>query len=229
MTRLPRLALGFVALALVPLLAQEVTTLPFENQADRDAWRHLTALLDGTRLTVDWDGVSLKDALKDVSRRTRLNILVAATAKEREEEPVTRKLTEVRLRTILGLFHDSHGIVFQHRHGVLWATTEADALKQAMVLAVHDVRDLLYSPPDFPAPVGLGIRPGPPVEAETEEAREEKSPDFLLDLVKSTTGEKLWEVEGSSIQIHKGQIFVRHAPHVQAKVRSVIGLLRGSF
>ena len=79
------------------------------------------------------------------------------------------------------------------------------------------------------APGILGLRPGPPPEPpEQDEQREPRfDPDFVVDLVRGTTGgEKVWGVEGASIAHHNGKLLVRHAPHIQARVRRILDRLR---
>ncbi|NRA98136.1 MAG: hypothetical protein HRU14_18230, partial [Planctomycetes bacterium] len=65
----------------------------------------------------------------------------------------------------------------------------------------------------------------PPAEEEQKEPRFD--PDFVVDLVRNTTGgEKVWDIEGASISHHNGKFIVRHASHIQARVRRMLDRLR---
>jgi len=186
--------------------------------------------LDRTTLTVAWKDTSIEDCLASVRRATGLNFVVAPAARELVQKTVSLELKEVRTRAVLGLLADQGGFAWTTKDGILQVTTPEEAAKARLVTAVYDIREHLYSPPDFPAPVVLGLRPGKPVvPEETETAREEKDPNRLVDLVRTMTGAKPWEVEGSSITASRGLLVVRHTPEVQAQVRAALSKLRGAW
>ena len=212
-------------------LAQSVKTIPLKKSRDVRAYRQILRRLRGTVMTVDWKEQALTDVIKELRRRLRFNILVARPMKEMvEEEAVDLTLNNVRASTILKVLAEQHKFVFQYREGIVWITTQEDAFQKALVLKLYSVHLLLYTPPDFPAP-GIGINPGGVTSEDDEEEveREQKDPEFLLDLIRQATGTALWDIEGVTLQISKGTLVVKHSPEVQRKVSRFINSLRGVF
>ena len=210
-------------------LTAQVATLPLKNGAEKEIYRTMVRRLESTRVSVAWEDVGLGETIRRMGRSLRFNMVLGKALRDREEEPVTLQLKDVSVMTVVRLLKQQFDIEFQHRHGVMVVTTTEDAMQRAMVLRIYGIRLITYTPPDFPAPGILGLRPGPPPEPPEEgEAREPRfDPDFVVDLVRSTTGgEKVWEVEGASISHHNGKLLVRHAPHIQARVRRILDRLR---
>lgn len=222
-----------IALALlfcVSTSAQILDTLPLKTSRDRATYRSMVTRIANLRLTVDWKDENLYRVVRSLRMQLGLNFVIDPALKETAEEAsVTLSLKEVSGRAVLRLLESSQKIAFQNRGGILYVTSPEEALKKAMVLRTYSVKDMLYTPPDFPGP-RLGIKVGP-VEEQREEPEppEQKDPAFLEDLLRQSTGADVWEVEGSSITIHNGTLIVRHAPKVQAKVRSLLARLRGVF
>ena len=209
--------------------AAQIATLPFDNPAEKEIYRTMVRRLAATRVSVEWDDIGLGDAIRHIGRIVRFNMVLGKELRERDEEPVDLKLNDVPVMTILKLLRQQFEIEFQHRHGVLVVTTEEDAMKKSMVLGIYGIRLITYTPPDFPAPGILGLRPGPPSEPPVEAVQQEPrfDPDFVVDLVRNTTGgEKIWDIEGASISHHNGKLIGRHASHIQARVRRMLDRLR---
>ena len=224
-----RVTLCAMLVALCSEASAQLATLPNKTSTDREIYRTMVRRLKGTRMSVKWEDIELQDAIKQISNNVRINMVIATPLRERAEDPISMNLKDVTAMTLLRLLRESASMEFQHRHGVLVATTKEDALTKAMTLGIYGIRLILYVPPDFPAPVRLGLRPGPPPEPieEEGEAKEGMDPDFLVDLIRNTTGgSNVWDVEGASILAHKGNLFVRHAPHIQARVRRFLNRLR---
>lgn len=224
-----RLLVALVLLFAAGEASAQLATLPFDNTTEKEIYRTMVRRLKGMRMSVAWDDIGLGEAIRHIARNVRFNMVLSKEIREREEEPVNLTLKDVSVMTIVNLLKQQFEIEFQHRHGVLVVTTEEDALKKAMVLGIYGIRLITYNPPDFPAPVILGLRPGPPPEPVEEE--EQKEPrfdeDYIVELVRSTTGaDKVWDVEGASISAHNGKLIVRHAPHIQARVRRILNRLR---
>ena len=228
MTRL-FLLLALVAGTLLP--AQALETTPIRKRSDLGTWRHLVALTENTRLSVDWKDVPFREVTRHLARTLGINLIIDRTIGEKAEEPVTLTLVDVKAATVLAALKDSMSVTFLHRDGMLHVTTTEDATKRSLMLELIDVRDILYVPPDFPAPSGgLGINPGPPVPpVAEEEPPEQKDPDFVLDLVRTSVSPKSWDIEGTSLQISKGTLIVRNTPRVIAEVRSFLTRLRGVY
>jgi len=213
------------------LSAQALETVPLRTRRQALVHERLLRRVRNTRLAVKWKEEPLERVVRDLRRRLRLNMLVARPLMERaREELVDLEVDRVSAATVLRILAAQHGIVFQNRHGVIFVTTPADALRHALVLELHQVAEILYVPPDFPAPE-INISPSgvgaEEAEDEEEESREGLDPEVLLDLIRRGTGPEAWDLEGVSLRISKTTVIVRHTPAMQRKVRRFLARLRG--
>ncbi len=206
--------------------AQVLDTLPFKNSREKRLYRVCVNRLKHTDLNIDWKDISFRNAIADLRRQTRLNFIVTREADEKEIENLTLRLRNVSGRLLLHFLSESGDVVFQFRRGAVFVTSKSDAIKRASVLQFYSVHDLLYVPPDFPAP-RIGINPLPPGEREQEEVEERDGhdPERIIEIIKMATGESNWEYGFTSIQIHKGRMIVRHTPAMQRRVRNMIAAL----
>lgn len=219
------------------LPAQALRTLPPETPRDQRVFREVVRRLQGIRMDVRWEGVSLEDAISLLRARTGLNMLVAREAEDLVEgTTVEMTLHRVTALTLMKILAENHEILFQNRRGVIFVTTPEDARRRSLTLAIFDVRDLLYTPPDFPAPDLLGIRVGAPGgglggfgEEEFASGPEGRDPDRLVDIVRMATGEKAWDGGGVSLRYMGGRLVVRHTPSMLRKVARILASLRGVY
>lgn len=207
-------------------VAQVLETVPLRTARDRADYGRVQRCLDATTLSADWTTRSLADALAELRRATRLNWIVDRAVDDRVDAPLKFEFHDLRARSVLALLRDRAGVTFLYDEGVIHVTTHAEAVRRASVLALHEVADILYTPPDFPARRDVGIPIGTPDEPESSE-RGSMDPEFLIDLIRqSTGGEEAWEMEGVSITVHKSRIVVRHTPAMQKKVACWLDSLR---
>ncbi len=206
--------------------AQILDTLPFRNSQEKRLYRVCANRLKHTGLNIDWKDISFRDAIADLRRQTSLNFIVTPKADEKEIENLTLRLRNVSARLLLHFLSESGDVVFQFRRGAIFVTSKSDAIKRASVLQFYSIHDLLYVPPDFPAP-RIGINPLPPGEREEEaaEKRDGHDPERIIEIITMATGESNWEYDFTSIQIHKGRMIVRHTPAMQRRVRNMIAAL----
>ncbi len=96
-------------------------------------------------VSVDFRDTPLKSAIEQLGQDAkvdiRLNVPALRRIRVREREPVTLKLTERKLETVLEAILLHHELTWILRDGVMWITSqdEADSLLKS---AVYDVRDL---------------------------------------------------------------------------------------
>ncbi len=214
-------------LTAVQALAQDLDTIPLRTRRDVKTYRQVVLKLRQTRVRVMWKERRLEDALGDLRRMTGINLVIL---RSRVEDQLDRELS-LNLRglpagTVLNLLADVTGVAFQHRHGVIVVTSKEDAQRRALVLGVFDIADVLYVPKDFPGPkIGLnGSGSGDELEEE-EEQPEQRDPEEILSLIRSVTGEKAWEGEGTSLEIHGRKLFVRHTPAMHRRIARILRLL----
>ncbi|HGY92533.1 MAG TPA: hypothetical protein ENK43_15305 [Planctomycetes bacterium] len=207
--------------------AQDLDTIPLRTRRDAKTYRRVVSRLRQTRVRVMWKERRLEDALKDLRRITGINLVILRARVEDElERTLTLNLRGLPAGTVLNLLADITGVAFQHRHGVIVVTSKEDAQRRALVLGVYDIADVLYVPKDFPGPkIGLhGSGSGDELE-EDEEQPEQRDPEEILSLIRTATGEKAWEGEGTSLEIHGRKLFVRHTPAMHRRIARILRIL----
>jgi hypothetical protein len=129
-------------------------TADVETDDDRAFARELRRTLDTRRVTVNFDGVSFKEALDFLRDVTGLNIVVSKAALEAiGEREVHIRLRDVRLRSCLEVLLQQldPDLRYGVRHGVLVIGMN-DEWKRSLSLVLYFVGDLVHQPPDFPGP-----------------------------------------------------------------------------
>ena len=107
--------------------------------------------LDRT-ISVDFDGVPLEDALQTVRAQLGANLTIDPAARdEHGGVPVSMKLKDVSVRTVLKIMLDERELTLTRRDGVLVVVTKA-SIADRVVTKVYDVRDLIHAPPHFAGP-----------------------------------------------------------------------------
>lgn len=209
--------------------AQILDALPITTSKQATQYRQIVAKLQLTVMEIDWRDVSLIEAVADLRRQTNINFVVTKEASEGNFNSGALRLRKVSARLVLHFMKERGEIIFQFRHGTIFVTTKADAVKRGSTLRFYAIHDLLYVPPDFPAPK-IGINPLPPGEADEEDVieRESHDPDRIIEIIKMATGPENWEFDSTSIQIHRGRMIVRHTPIMQRRVRYMIAALSGT-
>ena len=225
-----KISLSAVMICLLALTtpgnAQVLDTTPLRTKTQVKKYRQILAKLQNTRVSVNWKDITLVEAVTELRAQTKLNFVVLTTKLEDlAERELSLKLTRVPAAVVVQLLAGVGDVVFQNRRGIVYVTSRADAVKKASVLALYDVRSLLYTPPDFPAPK-IGISMGPPGEDEEEEPEvEQPDPEALVDLIRDATGQANWEHEGVSIKISGGKLIIRHTPAMHRKIGGVLRAL----
>ncbi|MFT7619654.1 MAG: hypothetical protein ACI97A_003310 [Planctomycetota bacterium] len=219
---------SFLIASAITTPAQVLDSLHFKNSRESELYKQTLAKLENTPFNIDWKEISLRDAVADMRRQTRINFVVTRNADESDFDDVTLKLRNVSGRLVLQFLKEHGKVVFQFRHGAIFVTSTEDAIKRGAVLRFYSVHDLLYVAPDFPAP-RIGINPLPPGEDAFEDVipQEPHDPDRIIEIIKMATGADNWEFESTSIQIHRGRMIVRHTPLMQRRVRYMVAALGG--
>jgi hypothetical protein len=186
------------------------------------AEREIESKLKNLKLTLDFKESTL-DALADYVRDVAdLNIVVSPKIETRDG--VTIKVSDLSLKSILSLVLKPRGLICLLKDGVLQITVKED---EPVVLEIYDVRDLMYTPPDFIAPEidldstkpGVICDFGMPTEA---------PPDFPLEeLVRAHAGGRSWEENPkTTLKLSNGLLVVKQTKSVQAEIRRMLGQMR---
>ena len=184
--------------------------------------RDLEAKLKNLKLTLDFKESTL-DALADYVRDVAdLNIVVSPKIEKRDG--VTLKVTDLSLKSILSLVLKPRGLICLVKDGVLSITVKED---EPVVLEIYDVRDVMYSPPDFIAPeIDLdSTKPG--VICDLGMATE-TTPEFPLEeLVRAHTGGRSWDENAkASLKLSNGLLVVKQTKSVQREIRRMLAEMR---
>ncbi|MEZ6060111.1 MAG: hypothetical protein R3C19_07105 [Planctomycetaceae bacterium] len=95
--------------------------------------------------SVDYSDIPLTTAVAELAQQTgidiRLDLTELRNARIREREPISLKLADRQLSTVLHVMLSPLKLTWAMRDGVLWITSEKKA-EGEMLTAVYDVRDL---------------------------------------------------------------------------------------
>lgn len=215
-------------LTLASLAAAQLETAPLKSRRAADRYRRVVNILETKRVTVNWDDVTIREAVADLRRQTGLNFVISSAAGEAVDEEISCKLRNIPAGPVLHVL-GRRDVVFQHRHGVIWVTSREEATRRAAILRIYDTRGLFYVPPDFPGPrLGLGGS-GTDLfeEASDDDADSNRGiePEEAIDIIRGATGEANWELPGVSITLAGGRLLVRHTPRMQRRVRGLLAML----
>jgi hypothetical protein len=112
--------------------------------------------LDSQRLSLNFEETGFADAIDFLRDATGLNIVLSQKAKELTENApkLKLKLKDVKTRNALELVltQTDPQLRYGVKHGVLSIGVNDDWKDKNLILDVIEVKDLVYRPPDFPAP-----------------------------------------------------------------------------
>lgn len=207
-----------------------------EGGLERDP-RHAEVVnkLGSMRVSVDFQDMALEEALAFLSDFSGLNIVLDGEVTQKfspDQLKVTLRVKDLLLKSCLKLLLNGRGLTATYRDGVLLVVLK-EKVDQAVTLQIYDVRDLLVKLQDFPGPqvelVSPGTQGGPLTGATfaLEEPKVVMSEDFILEMVKSNTGDRSWEENpNASISLANGMLVVSQSKRVHAEVKRFLQLLR---
>jgi len=187
--------------------------------------------LASMRITLDFRDAKLEEVISYFQEYSGLNFhLDAGVAKEGQEPArVTLKVRDVTLKTALKLVLNPRDLACVYRDGILLVAPKSK-MASFTVTRVYDVRDLLFKLEDFPGPkIDLDQKKSGtlwelPVDEPVQIIRE----DFLMDLIKTSTGDRSWDDSTiTSIDLTKtGLLVVSQSKAIHEEVRRLLDLLR---
>ncbi len=207
-----------------------------EGGLERDP-RHAEVVnkLGSMRVSVDFQDMALEEALAFLSDFSGLNIVLDGEVTQKfspDQLKVTLRVKDLLLKSCLKLLLNGRGLTATYRDGVLLVVPK-EKVDQAVTLQIYDVRDLLVKLQDFPGPQVELVSPGAQGGLLTgatftlEEPKVVMSEDFILEMVKSNTGDRSWEENpNASISLANGMLVVSQSKRVHAEVKRFLQLLR---
>jgi hypothetical protein len=117
--------------------------------------------LELQQVTVHFQETPFKDCLDFLRDITGLNIVLSARARdiiESEDVKINLRLRDIKLKSVIALMLEfSDEITYGVKFDVLYIGTKEDWLGVSQYLFIYSIHEIVYRPPDFPAPkIGLG-------------------------------------------------------------------------
>lgn len=190
------------------------------------------------RIPVQFEDEPLDQVLAHLSAVTGVNMLLSQAVKDlaltqtytlndRFDQPVSRILTIIlEDLTVPPLSYTT-------RDGVVWVITKEEA-RSDYVLQMYDIRDLTFTPKDYPAkdfnllPSGVDADSYRPATAD-EEPTPFIGPDALLTLIQDNISPASWTSDPNrTIQLMPGTLVVRQTSDVQSQIGELLDDLRAN-
>ncbi len=187
--------------------------------------------LDAMKVSLDFKSTPIEDAvgyLRDVSGIDFLIDPDVRTRFSEEQLSITFQVRDLTLRSALKLMLGSRELTATYREGVL-VIQHKEKASAATTMDMYDVRDLLLKLCDFAGPkVDLvPDKSGSSFDFGVEPSAPPINEDLIVELIKSTTGEKSWdENPATSVQLANGIMIVTQSQRVHGEVRRLLDRLR---
>jgi hypothetical protein len=195
------------------------------GEGREDAVRKIETL----RVTVDFEGVKLPEAIDYLRDVTGLNLILLPKAMERDGEAGIRlKVKDLSVKSVLKLLLGSRGLTVAFRDGAL-VIVPKEELQDSTAMRVFDVRALQVKIQDFAGPkvelVAKGSKPDIGVVI-IDEPTTVITDDFLLDMIKANTGGGTWDSNPrAALKLAGGTLVVTQTPAVLKEIDQLLNLL----
>ena len=206
-----------------------------ESKADPQ-YRKIVRKINTLRITVDFRGASLAEALNYIRDAADINIVLHAAVPEtlsEKERAVTLKVRNLRLKSVLKFMLEGKGLTAIYKEGVLLVLPK-EKIKRKTFTRIYDVAEILFQITHFPGPNveltgsssgGAGLTgatfalPGAPEPGIDQ--------DFLEELIQMHTGGESWDGKGVSIKaLSKKWLIITQSARVHREIRRLLNLLR---
>lgn len=185
--------------------------------------------LETMRVTVDFEGVKLPEAVDYLRDVTGLNLIILPKAMEKDgESPIRLKVKDLSVKSVLKLLLAGRGLTATHRDGALVILPKED-LQDSTTMRLFDVRALQVKLQDFA---------GPKVELKAtgtkevggvftlEDPKTSIPDDFLEAMIRTNTGGGSWDSNPrASLQLTNGTLVVSQTPSVLREIDQLLNLL----
>jgi hypothetical protein len=217
---------------------------PTEEEADQSTHetmqalaspKDINAILDSTRISLDFNEASLEDIIDYISQLADINIIIHPKAYQNRDGTerqfkISIKLKQLPLRQVLNLLLEYHDLKMQIKKDFITIVPRW-MWEDEIVLRMYDVRSLLFKIRDFPGPtieLREGEQPGTEVQElfspQDDENRPLSDQDTFVRLIRELIGEQN-PAPGTSISIVSGWLVVRHKRQVHELIIKLISEL----
>ncbi|MBI2932572.1 MAG: hypothetical protein HYY16_13055 [Planctomycetes bacterium] len=187
--------------------------------------------LNTQRVSMDFKEASLEDVVDFLRDFSGINFHVDPDIRERvggEPVRITIKVKDLLLKSALKLMLSSRDLSAVYRDGIVIIQHKDQGAAEVKVV-VYDVRDLLFKLEDFPGPT-VELKPngvGPDIVFVIEDPKPAITEEFIVDIVKSHTGDRSWEENPkASVDLANGLLVVTQTQKVHGEIRRLLDLLR---
>jgi hypothetical protein len=186
--------------------------------------------LEGMKVTVDFDNVKLPEAIDYLRDVSGLNLVLLPKAMEKDGEAAIRlKVKDLSVKSVLKLLLSSRGLTASYRDGAIVILPKED-LQSSTTMRIFDVRALQVKIQDFAGPkvelTSPSSKVGPGVVVTFDEPKPVIEDDFLIQMIKTSTGSGSWESNPNAVlDLHNGQLVVTQTPAVLREIENLLNLL----
>ncbi len=197
-------------------------------------------VLKTRKVTLNFPDTPLSDVIQFLQDITGLNITVASSI-DAEDITISLTLRDIRLEDALNIILEQAGLAKTFSNETLLITEPEEAVGE-VYLDILDVQDILSRTQDFPGPTiqvsgdtggggggggGGAAGAGTLVFDDEEEGLETGiDADKLIELLEGALPETAFDPEGSSLEIHRGQLLLNSTREVHREVTRILDNLR---
>jgi hypothetical protein len=174
------------------------------------------------KINVSFEDATLSEVADYLREVVDINVLIGRDVDADTEINFTVK--DITVRAFLGYILRANDLGMKIEDGILRIVTAEEA-EADVKLAVYDVQDVVMPLRDMP---GREITFGDDGIQFVDQPAE-VSPDmgdFLVELLRSFTGERAWENSEADIFYQNGLLIVRQTPEIHRKLEKLITMIR---
>jgi len=226
-----RLLTAGILIGLAGAAAQSFDAHALAQDRDDPRKAEVVGRLNNSRITLDFKEARLDDVVAFLREFTGINFHIDGDVRTKLSEDqlrITFQARDLQLKSALRLMLSTRELTAVYRDGVI-VLQHRDKTSSIVALEMYDVRDLLLKIQDFPGPK-LELEHGKSGIVPIFDIEDEKSPideDFLVELVKTGTGDRSWEENPKAgVTLTNGVLVVTQSRKVHEEIRKLLNLLR---
>lgn len=205
-----------------------------ERKGDTEQMRQLQDKLN-EEISMDFTETPLHEVIDFIRSRTQINIVIDPSVyknQDPEELKIDITVTDIKLSSVLNIILDMRNLAYRMQSGTL-IITPRNALREAPVLRLYNVKDLTGKLNDFPGPElsletpeAEGATAGVVFDDKQEGTSTMITEDQLKDLIENNISRDSWDEEQYSIDARHGTLIIRQSPEVHRQIESLLDDLR---
>ena len=184
--------------------------------------------LNNIKVTLDFQNAPLDQVVDYLREISGLNLFVDSKVRDKNIV-VSLKVTEISLRSILGLILKPHDCDILFKDGVLQLMTAPEVADHTMKMEIYDCRDILYPITHFPG-IDLDLSAsGPGVVLQQDPGNDSGGEIPIEEMVRAHTGGRSWEENPKAVcKMQNGLLVIKNTPAVHKQVLRLLDLLRAN-